>query len=81
MITGSLEGQHYRKTGRLVALSEQNLIDCTHSYGKPSKSGMSCMKLFVRVNGGLSIVCNFFVCFFARSHIVGLAVGARCSPI
>lgn len=86
--TGSLEGQHFLKNNELVSLSEQQLVDCSTSYGnKGCKGGLmdSAFK-YIAANGGDDTESSYpytakdGVCHFDPSNVGATDTGFKDIP-
>ena len=76
-----MEGQHFRKTGRLVSLSEQNLIDCTSAVDGCKGGTAKAAFMQVKKEGGIDTEESYpyhaeqEVCHFDRRFVGATDVG------
>ncbi|KAL6478431.1 hypothetical protein MHYP_G00142660 [Metynnis hypsauchen] len=86
--TGALEGQMFRKTRRLISLSEQQLVDCSQDFGNSGNQGgwPEWAFQYVKYRGGLQAESTYPYeaevgwCRFDQQNVVATCRGYRSLP-
>lgn len=85
----SLEGQHFKKTGNLVSLSEQNLVDCSAKFGNMGCNGglMDQAFQYIKANHGIDTEESYpytahksFRCKFSANNVGATDTGYTDIP-